>query len=72
MLVEARQQLDEGGHLQTVVMLGEQLSDSVNWETMLEQGDSITAEELEAQPSQVNVQDRMMLAYTSGTTANAK
>ncbi|MDP6862657.1 MAG: class I adenylate-forming enzyme family protein [Acidimicrobiales bacterium] len=72
MLVEARQQLDEGGHLQTVVMLGEQLSDSVNWETMLEQGDSITSEELEKRSSQVNVQDRMMLAYTSGTTGHPK
>ncbi|HJL99182.1 MAG: class I adenylate-forming enzyme family protein [Acidimicrobiales bacterium] len=72
MLVEARQQLDEGGHLETIVMLGEQLSDSVNWETMLEQGDTITAEELEERSSQVNVQDRMMLAYTSGTTGHPK
>ena len=72
MLVEARQQLDEGGHLQTIVMLGEQLPDSVNWETMLEQGDSVTAEESEARSSRVNVQDRMMLAYTSGTTGHPK
>ena len=72
MLVEAGEQLDEGGHLQTIVMHGEHLSDSVNWESMLEQGDNVTAEELEARSSQVDVQDRMMLAYTSGTTGHPK
>ncbi len=72
MLIEAGGQLTEGGYLQTIVMLGEQIPDSINWSAMLEQGATVSDEELEARSSKVNVEDRMMLAYTSGTTGHPK
>ena len=72
MLIEASDQLKEAGYLQTIVMVGQQLPDSTNWSVMLEKGAAITDEELEARSSKVNVEDRMMLAYTSGTTGHPK
>ena len=72
MLIEASDQLKEAGYLQTIVMVGQQLPDSTNWNVMLEKGAAITDEELEARSSKVNVEDRMMLAYTSGTTGHPK
>ena len=39
---------------------------------MLERGGDVTDEELNTRSAQVNVEDRMMLAYTSGTTGHPK
>jgi fatty-acyl-CoA synthase len=72
MLEEARPQLTDGGHLQSIVMLGEQLDDSIPWDVMLERGGDVSDEELNTRSAQVNVEDRMMLAYTSGTTGHPK
>ena len=40
MLTEAREEIDKGGSLETIVMLGEQIENSVSWETMLDGGDA--------------------------------
>ena len=72
MVEAALPQLNEGGHLRQIVMMGEQLEESVSWETMLEQGSEVSDEQLHSRSAQVHVEDRMMLAYTSGTTGHPK
>ena len=72
MLVEAREEIDKAGYLETIVMVGEQIEDSVDWEAMLVGGETITDEKLEDRASEIDVEDRMMLAYTSGTTGHPK
>ena len=72
MLVEAREEIDKAGYLETIVMVGEQIEDSTDWEVMLSGGETITDEKLENRASEINVEDRMMLAYTSGTTGHPK
>ncbi len=72
MLVEAREEIDGAGYLETIVMVGEQIEDSTDWEVMLSGGETITDEKLENRASEINVEDRMMLAYTSGTTGHPK
>ena len=72
MLEAALPQLDEGGHLRQIVMMGEQLQNSISWETMLHQGTQVSDEQLHSRSAQVSVEDRMMLAYTSGTTGHPK
>ncbi len=72
MLTDAREELDKGGYLHTIVMLGERIENSVGWQAMLAGGDAIDDETLEHRASEVDVEDRMMLAYTSGTTGHPK
>ena len=72
MLTEAREELDKAGHLKTIVMLGDQIQDSISWKTMLDDGGAVTDEKLQDRASDVSVEDRMMLAYTSGTTGHPK
>ncbi len=72
MLTEAREEIDKGGSLETIVMLGVQIENSVSWETMLDGGDAVNAKQMDDRTSEVNVEDRMMLAYTSGTTGHPK
>ena len=53
MVEAALPQLNEGGHLRQIVMMGEQLEESVSWETMLEQGSEVSDEQLHNRSVQV-------------------
>ena len=72
MLTDASEQIIEGGYLEAIVMLGKHLPDTIGWESMLESGKSVSTEALAARAGAVTVEDRMMLAYTSGTTGHPK
>ena len=72
MLTDASEQIIEGGYLEAIVMLGEHLPDTIGWESMLESGKSVSTEALATRAGAVTVEDRMMLAYTSGTTGHPK
>lgn len=72
MLTDASEQIIEGGYLEAIVMLGEHLPDTIGWESMIESGKSVSTEALATRAGAVTVEDRMMLAYTSGTTGHPK
>ena len=72
MLTDASEQIIEGGYLEAIVMLGEHLPDTIGWESMIESGKSVSTEALVTRAGAVTVEDRMMLAYTSGTTGHPK
>ena len=72
MLADASEQIIEGGYLEAIVMLGEHLPDTIGWESMIESGKSVSTEALVTRAGAVTVEDRMMLAYTSGTTGHPK
>ena len=50
MLTEAREELDKAGHLKTIVMLGDQIQDSISWKTMLDDGRAVTDENSKTVP----------------------
>ena len=72
MLVEARDGIEAAGFLRTIVMLGRQLEDSTSWEDFLSAGEFVSDAELAGRATEVTVDHRMMLAYTSGTTGHPK
>ena len=48
------------------------LADTLSWGDLLAAGNAVSDDELAARAAQVTVGDRMMLAYTSGTTGHPK
>lgn len=72
MLAEARPDIEAAGHLDRIVMIGDQLDDSTGWDELLAAADGVPDAALEARAAEVTVDHRMMLAYTSGTTGHPK
>ncbi|MCP3996487.1 MAG: AMP-binding protein [bacterium] len=72
MLAEARTGIESAGHLRHIVMLGERLDDSTSWEELLALGQDVSDTELAARADSVDLDQLMMLAYTSGTTGHPK
>ena len=72
LLSEARAEIEAAGFLRQIVLIGEQLDGSLEWNDFLAAGESVTDDELLARAAEVTVDHRMMLAYTSGTTGHPK
>jgi fatty-acyl-CoA synthase len=72
MIADARPEIESAGHLEHIVMMGEQLDGSTSWDELLELGESVSDTQLLERAATVTVDDRMMLAYTSGTTGHPK
>ncbi len=76
MLCEAYPGIVAAGHLERLVFTGEprddSLSDTLSWDDLLAAGESVSDAELAELAASVTVDDRMMLAYTSGTTGHPK
>ncbi|MFT5530892.1 MAG: fatty-acyl-CoA synthase [Candidatus Poriferisodalaceae bacterium] len=72
LLSDAVAEIRSAGHLEKVVMMGEQLDDSTSWTDILASGTTVSDGDLRVRAAAVAVTDRMMLAYTSGTTGHPK
>ncbi len=80
LLRSARPEIEAAGHLRTIVMLAEEPGADIgsgdatecDWAALLEAGEQITDERLAARAAEVDPDQLMMLAYTSGTTGDPK
>jgi len=75
LLTEAREEIEAAGFLRSIVMLGEQLGGdrpSTSWDDFVAAGESVSDDALAARAAEVTPDQRMMLAYTSGTTGHPK
>ncbi|MGH1488092.1 MAG: class I adenylate-forming enzyme family protein [Acidimicrobiales bacterium] len=80
LLGETRSEIEAAGHLRTVVMFngateGEAAvaqPPDLNWSELLAAGEQISDEALARRAAEVDPDQLMMLAYTSGTTGNPK
>ncbi len=76
MLCEAHPAITAAGHLERLVFTGaprnDSLSDATSWNDLINAAVEVSDEELAQRVASVTVDDRMMLAYTSGTTGHPK
>jgi len=72
MIKEASETIFEAGYLREIVMLGTTIDGATAWDELLSGGNSVSDLTLRERASEVLVTDRMMLAYTSGTTGHPK
>ncbi|WP_420625270.1 class I adenylate-forming enzyme family protein [Candidatus Poriferisodalis sp.] len=76
MLCEAHPDITAAGHLDRIIFTGNSRDDvlagELGWEALIAAGETVSDDELAARAGDVTVDDRMMLAYTSGTTGHPK
>ena len=76
MLCDAYPEIAAAGHLEQLVFTGaprdDVLGDSMTWNDLLAAGEAVSDAALAERAASVTVDDRMMLAYTSGTTGHPK
>ena len=76
MLCEAHPDITAAGHLERIIFTGnprdDVLAGELGWEALIAAGETVSDDELAARAGDVTVDDRMMLAYTSGTTGHPK
>lgn len=72
LFASARDEIEAAGHLTGVVIDGEPLERSTTYDDLLAAGQSVTDDQLASAAAQACVDDKMMIAYTSGTTGHPK